>query len=503
MPAIQFNKNESITYGDLNHYVNQVANFLLDNKISHKSIVCINLEKSLTAYCILLASIKIGATYFALDFKSPSIRTKKIFEKCKPNIIFTSDKTKFNSYSKKILIVEDDGSQLTFCKNYQQEYCQLHFKGGTKDVAYVMFTSGSTGNPKGAKISHENLSNFILWSISTYKFKSGEKHSHLNPFYFDNSVFDIYSTFFSGGTLVVFTESDMESPQLIVDRIEETKCNILFSVPSLYMYLQSGKSIESLSFMSVKTIIFGGEGYPKNRLIEIFQLLSKRVNFYNVYGPTECTCICSSIKLEDCDFEDLQGFPKIGKLSKNFNHILTDELGNIVPRGEVGELLLCGPCIGLGYSNDELLTKNQFINNFKATTNHSRFYKTGDLFKLDDDNNLWFVGRRDFQIKHQGYRIELEEIEHGLMLSTKIAQASVIHLYENSVSMLMAFVEMKNDEIFIQKEIKSDLAFIVPKYMIPSKIFMIDKLPKNRNGKVDKNNLKLIVLDKLREKNIG
>jgi D-alanine--poly(phosphoribitol) ligase subunit 1 len=268
------------------------------------------------------------------------------------------------------------------------------------------------------------------------------------------------------------------------------------------MFLHSGKAVDCDSFKSVSKIIFGGEGYPKNRLIEIYKLLSHRVEFFNVYGPTECTCICSSYKLEDSDFENLLGFPKIGKLSKYFKFFMANTYGeessvNILGEKE-GELWLGGLCVGLGYCGDDKLSQNKFIR-----TGSDTYYKTGDIFKLDKFADFWFVGRVDFQVKHQGYRIELEEIEHALMALGVASQASVVHIFSNSVSMLVAFLQVKENELFIQKKIKKELELLLPKYMIPGKFFVLNELPKNRNGKVDRHKLKEIAEANLKEISIG
>src|SRR5262249_31131391 len=162
------------------------------------------------------------------------------------------------------------------------------------DPAYIMFTSGSTGVPKGAVIGHDNLLHFIGWTQTQYDFTPDDVHTHLNPLYFDNSVFDIYSTFFTGGELVPFDWNSLQDPAALAGRVRAMRCTVWFSVPSLLMYLQVMKVATRSHLGTLRKIVFGGEGFPKPRLKQLFDELNPAAELHNVYGPTECTCICSS-----------------------------------------------------------------------------------------------------------------------------------------------------------------------------------------------------------------
>ena len=209
-----------------------------------------------------------------------------------------------------------------------------------------MFTSGSTGDPKAAIMSHNNLINFINWSINTYNFSKNEKILNLNAIYFDNSVFDIYSSFFSGSCLIPVTTNDVNNHKILKEIIIKNKCTSWFSVPSLILYLNKFKFFDDTkTFNSLKRIIFGGEGMPLSKLNSIYKIHKKKLKFYNVYGPTECTCICSSYQINDGDFKLKSKLPPIGNLNQNFNYILLNKANKKCKANEAGEIHLSGPCV--------------------------------------------------------------------------------------------------------------------------------------------------------------
>jgi D-alanine--poly(phosphoribitol) ligase subunit 1 len=205
----------------------------------------------------------------------------------------------------------------------------------------------------------------------------------------------------------------------------------------------------------------------------------------NVYGPTECTCICSAYPLGDDDFTDMEGLPTLGRLNQNFDFCILDEEGNEAP---VGELCLIGPNVSAGYFNDPERTAAAFVTLADPRRFMKRMYRTGDLVR-EREGKLHFLGRKDNQIKHMGYRIELEEIEHALVRLPYIDQAAVLYQRGNAAyGKIMAFAASK--DAADEKAVLRDLAQLLPTYMIPAKLVIMEELPKNPNGKVDRQKLK-------------
>lgn len=486
--ALIFDDQVTLTYKQLDKRSNKIIRFLQNKGIERGDCICINLDKTATPYCIVLACLKMGVAYFATDPNNPTKRVERIFKQCPPSLIFSDANLIMERWQEKIVICEKINDELDFYKLLDSSDVELVEGACPLDPAYIMFTSGSTGSPKGVVISHANLFLFIDWAIEEYGFTSDDIHTHINPIYFDNSVFDMYSTFFSGGALVPFKTELLQNPAGIVEKIQDTKCSVFFSVPSMLMFLQSTKVIEAQALRSLKKIIFGGEGYPKVRLKELYDELGGQTELINVYGPTECTCICSSYLIAKKDFDSLEGYPPIGALTANFSYYLLDG-DHQVSDDLVGELCLGGPCVGLGYFNQSELTQKAFVQNPNNSSFEEKIYRTGDLFRLkSEDGKLWFVGRKDFQIKHQGHRIELEEIEHALISIPQIIETVVIHRDEEEISKIIAFVVIKQE--LKPSEIRSQVAQLVPKYMVPNRVHILDQLPKNANGKTDRNELR-------------
>ena len=234
----------------------------------------------------------------------------------------------------------------------------------------------------------------------------------------------------------------------------------------------------------MRTIIFGGEGYPKSELAKLFALYGARCQFYNVYGPTECTCICTAYLISAHDIDDEQGLPPLGRIADNFSHLVL-EGDEMVEPGAVGELCLLGPQVGLGYYNDPERTRMAFVENPLARALPQRMYRTGDLVR-DAGGLLHFVGRKDNQIKHMGYRIELEEIEAAIGRLGYVVQAAVIYKRERpGFGHIIAYVAT-GDADPEEQRLRSDLLGTLPPYMIPNRFVISQELPRNSNGKVDR-----------------
>jgi D-alanine--poly(phosphoribitol) ligase subunit 1 len=350
-----------------------------------------------------------------------------------------------------------------------------------------MFTSGSTGIPKGVAISHASVLNFIAWARGVFGIGPGDVVANANPIYFDNSVFDFYAALFSGACLAPIGKGELGDAAATVRRVEEANCTVWFSVPSLLIYLMTMKALRADTFRSVRTIVFGGEGYPKSELAKLFSLYGGRSELFNVYGPTECTCICSAYRISAEDFRDPEGLPPLGRIADNFSYLVLDGDALVRP-GEIGELCLLGPQLGLGYYNDPERTAAAFVQNPLAPALPQKMYRTGDLVR-DRDGILHFCGRKDNQIKHMGYRIELEEIEAAINRLGYVVQAAVIYQrVRDSFGHIIAYVATV--EALDDSRLRDDLKQLLPAYMIPNRFVLSRELPRNANGKVDRARLK-------------
>ena len=482
--------NKEITYNDLDQLSNQLANYLIGENITNLDVIGIVNTKSFIGYACMLACIKIGAIYTNIDEHNPLVRMDKIFNVCKPKIIIIdhvpSDELKniLDLLSLKYSVL----ASVALLKSFSSKRTILAYEIIGSQPAYIMFTSGSTGTPKGVVVSHDNILSFLKWSIPYYEINTSDRFAQLSPLYFDNSVFDFYTALFGGASLVPIRKEMTKNAAQLVDYVSRKKCTIWFSVPSLLVYLLTMRVLTPNSFVALRVITFGGEGFPKGALKKLYNLYSNRIRFVNVYGPTEATCICSAYEIKETDFEDMIDLAPLGLINPNFDFLILNENSNKVGLGSKGELYLIGSNVALGYYNDTELTNLNFIQNPVHNLYRDVVYKTGDIV-FQKDGLLHFSGRLDNQIKHMGYRIELEEIEAALNSLSYVAQSAV--LYERThanYGKIIAFVAcVENIE---EVSIKDSLEDLLPYYMIPNVIVLSGFLPLNKNGKVDKKVLK-------------
>jgi amino acid adenylation domain-containing protein len=490
--AIWCNEDETITYLELNSFANRLARLLLERRVAAGDVVCLSGRKSLATFACMIACLKIGAIYCVLDPDTPVERLRKILSTCKPKLLvgeraFVERLIDLVS-ALRIQILETDAQSLKGQLSGNDANLEVTRAVTGTNPAYIMFTSGSTGFPKGAVMTHGNVMNLIDWSEETFGIKSDDVLTNVNPLFFDNSVFDFYCSLFNGARLVPFSKEEVKDPMLVVEKVEAAKCSVWFSVPSLLIFLQTMKAADGTRMKSISRFIFGGEGYPKAKLKALYDSYAPASKLFNVYGPTECTCICSSYKLSTQDFENLQGLPPLGFIGANFSFLIINDEGNPVPHGATGELCLLGPNVGKGYYNDPELTKANFVQNPLHNNFPEMMYKTGDLARVNPaDGKLYIHGRKDNQIKHMGYRIELEEIEAALNCLNYISEVAVLHTDNTGFSRILAIVSTNQD--VDPQRIRKDLQTIIPEYMIPSVFHREEGLPKNSNGKIDRRRL--------------
>ena len=485
--------NRRMSYGELAALALELASKLEILGLKERDVIVISGEKTPTTFGLIQACLLSGAPYVMLDPDNPAERQARILDRCEPRFLYVGHGEQAAGLGG--IAIERGVEVLTPERLNAVSPARFEprsISGNTP--AYIMFTSGSTGFPKGAVISHANVARLIAWSRDRFGFGSGEILTNVNPLYFDNSVFDIYSSLFTGAALAPFTKDETLNPATLLKGIEARQCTSWFSVPSFLMYLDSMRALRPDAMPHIRRFIFGGEGYPLARLQSLYDKFANRAEIVNVYGPTECTCICSAYTVTQADFTDLQGFPPLGALTPEFTGLVVDDDGNAVAKGEIGELVLLGPCVGMGYFNDPERTAQAFGGRSLDGKYLDASYRTGDLVTVSaTDGKIRIFGRKDNQIKHMGYRIELEEIENALCTIAGIHQAAALHGKRFGNSCLAAAVSA--DAGLAEKDVLDKLRMRVPAYMVPSEIHFRDTLPKNANGKLDRKLLKVEYFD--------
>jgi D-alanine--poly(phosphoribitol) ligase subunit 1 len=491
--AIKAVDGSVFSYLELNLLSNRIAHFLISSGIRKNDIVAILNNKTNTSYAIMIACLKIGAIYTNLDPKSPIERFNKMLTTCIPKLLlyyvgedeysvindFDTSSLKCVDYTKKAFEqeIEINNSEIPEYNNYVP----------SSTPAYIMFTSGSTGFPKGVVISHANVLNFINWTKLTYNSTVDDVFTNLNPMHFDNSVYDFYASLFTGAKLIPIGENLTRNPRKLLDAINPLEPTIWFSVPSMLVYVLNMRALKDGDLPSLRVVTYGGEGFPKNQLRLLWKKWGHRVTFINVYGPTECTCICSSYIVTDGDMVSNELLP-LGPIAPNFYALILDNNEEVEP-GDIGELCIGGPNVGIGYFNNSEKTKDVFVQNPNTITHSDTIYKSGDLVRYDSEKKVFlFCGRRDNQIKRMGYRIELEEIENALNSFAFVKECAVVFINnEKYTSKILACI---NSDTIDESHINTELKNYLPQYMMPDNYLFFDELPKNQNGKIDRLKIK-------------
>lgn len=484
--AIIFDGRDQIDFQELDILSNKAANFLISMGVKKLDVVAIQNKKSPMGFAMMIACLKLGIIYTNFDYTNPVERIRKIFNTAAPRLVFADERnaTIENLCNElNIRYFPADANHVFLDSEGESLDQQLLSAVSGNNPAYIMFTSGSTGIPKGVLIAQKSLMNFIQWGRENYHLTPNDIMTNVNPIYFDNSVFDFYCSVFNGITMVALSKESVDKPKEMLQIIHDTRCTFWFSVPSMLIYLTNLKLLTKEILGHIRIFSFGGEGYPKELLRKLYRIYADTADFYNVYGPTEGTCICSAYRIQREDIE-ADGLSPLGQIAPNFSYVILDKKEEVC---KCGELCLMGDQLALGYYNDEERTNKSFVRYKGIPSYNARMYKTGDLVEVRH-GKLYFIGRIDNQIKHMGYRIELEEIENALIKIPGVKQCAVIHtVSRNNLSKLIAFIatDMQMEDLGLRQELRKYL----PDYMIPNKLEYMSELPKNANGKIDRKKL--------------
>lgn len=477
---------EKLTYMELDNMSDEVASYFIEKHGEDKSPIVICGNKENLILVLMMGALKSGRAYIPLDVTFPVERIKQVIQEVDAKIVvnFTDGDLEFEGvYTKESIeeiISKNKGNKVS-------EECWVK----DNENAYILFTSGSTGKPKGVQISSNNLDSFNTW-FGKYMELDNSKEVIMNQvsYSFDVSVIPIYIGLIYGKTLNSLSKKTLEDFKALFNNLKESKITKWVSTPALAEMCVRDTAFNKELMPDLNTFFFAGEVLSKKLIKELMDRFPD-VRIINGYGPTEGTVLLSAIDVTNEMIEDSRGIP-IGYPMDGAILKIVDEKGNILKDGEKGELLAIGNSISKGYFNNEEITNKVFFEedvDGKATGG----YRTGDLAYYEN-GILYYCGRKDFQIKLNGFRIELEDIENNLRRVSNVNNCVVFPAYKDEkISHLVSFVTLNEaNELSSLKNsilIKEELKRYIPSYMIPRNIKVKDEFPININGKIDRKKL--------------
>lgn len=471
--------NREITYGDFYGDCLKGASFLLNENLYKKNIM-IFIDKSINCLEGMFSCALAGVTYTVLDVTSPRARIDTIRDTLNPAAIITDEKNIDKCADMNIPIYEIEDIIQTE-KNIEK-LDQTNRSLVSTDPLYILFTSGSTGVPKGSVISHGSVIAYAKDICDTFDIDENTIFGSQTPLYFSMSILDVFSTILSGATFNIIPKMYFSFPVKLIEHLNTFKINTIYWVPSALSIVANLKTFDTILPSYLKVILFAGESMPTKQLNTWRKYIPDAL-YANLFGPTEITDT-GTYYIVDREFEDTETLP-IGIPFPNCDILILDEENKEVPFGESGELCFRGPFLGMGYYNNPEKTKEIFVQNPLNTSYPEIIYKTGDLVKYNDHKELLYLGRKDFQIKHMGYRIELGEIESNIFAIDGVLSCACI--YDAAKDKIVLFYQSntisESDMIALCKE------SLLP-YMVPGSIVKLDRIPINANGKIDRVKLK-------------
>ena len=447
-------------------------------RTGEKKPIGVYMEKSADSLCAMLGACFAGCFYSSFSTELPPERLSKMALVLKPALIITSEELK-----EKAADIFGGFDIVTFEQLLSEKNDVSLLDGVTQrvidtDPLYINFTSGSTGTPKGIAVSHRSVIDFIDCFTETFGFSEDDVFANQAPFDFDVSVKDIYSAFKCSATLAVVPRRLFSAPAELIDYLCDKRASVMIWAVSALCLLSTFHALDYRTPETVKKILFSGEVMPLKALKGFLKHLPDAM-YVNLYGPTEITCNCTYHILEkDRDYSN--GIP-IGKPFLNEDVFLLDgEDKKVTEKDCVGEICVRGTALALGYYSCDEQNKAHFVQNPLNPYYPELIYRTGDLGRFSENGELFFCGRKDFQIKYMGHRIELEEIERAMGAIDGVERCCC--LFDEKKSRLKGFYVGSIEKDELHTEMKEKL----PAFMIPGMIRKVDEMPLNKNGKIDR-----------------
>lgn len=494
--------DERVTYGALEAESNRLAHLLADVGCRRGDRVVLLLPKNPVAIIAMLAVLKADCAYVPIDTDSPASRVQHIIRSAEPRLLLSSHAAtalldglaQTGVLTPTMLLgsvddthLERDGYRSAFVRPdwAHHDTRPPATRNSAGNPAHILFTSGSTGVPKGVVITHANVTAFVDWANDYFKMRPEDRWSAHPPLHFDLSTYDIYGTLASGAQLHLMPAGLNLLPHKLADFIRSSELTRWFSVPSTLTFMTKFGVIGQDDFPTLQKLLWCGEVLPTAVLRELMALLP-HVQFTNLYGPTEATIASSYHTVHERPSDDTEPVP-IGVPCDGEELLILDEQRHPVADGEIGDLYIGGVGLSPGYWRDEEKTRAAFVPDPRSADATARIYRTGDLARWDPTGVVHFLGRADSQIKHRGYRIELGEIEAAFNALDAVRECAVVGVATDGfegTAICCAYAAEEDD--VTPAALRSAVTDRLPSYMLPSRWRTLPMLPKNANGKIDR-----------------
>lgn len=485
--AVIFN-NGSMTYSELETASDRLADFLVRSGVRRLDRVGIYIPRSINSIIGICAILKAGAMYVPIDPFCPESRITYILDKC--GITYLISSREMLARITKVFSGETPLKKVLMIDGYHQKAAgkRPDVSVAETDPAYILFTSGSTGNPKGVMLSHRNALTFIDMACDFFTMTSADVFCNISPLQSDMSVFDIYVAFKAGAALAIVPENIAMFPSKVAEFVQNNRITVWNSVPSMLALLANLSNLAAFDLSSLRLVLFAGEVFQAKYLRRLMEHIPA-AKFYNIYGQTEANS--STYYLVDRAPDEDGSLIPIGKPFPGFEVFALDESGKKISGcGSKGELFVRSPTVALGYWREPEKTGEKFVRNPLDPASDEIVYRTGDMVRLDEQGDYVFCGRVDHMIKSRGYRIELGEIETVLASHPLVETAVVVPIPDDLIGNRIAAVIVPCKGSCLKKEdIVRNCARQLPKYMLPDILIFNDSLPTTSSGKPDRRKL--------------
>lgn len=484
LPAL-LGKKQSISYKELNDHSNRIANYLIKRGVKVEDKIGICIDRSLEMMISIFGTLKAGAAYLPLSPDNPTERLRSIISDANPKIIFSAKESAINIPEESEIVFIDDILQKPLSENSSNPDVKM----SSHNLAYVLYTSGSTGMPKGVMIEHHSVLNRLGWMQKAYPIDKTDTLLQKTPITFDVSVWELFWWSFNGAKLVLLPKGGEKDPETLIEYITDYRVTTIHFVPSMFASFFDTIITRKLcgKLENLNRIFLSGEALTLTLVRDFNEMRTSYSlpDLINLYGPTEATV---DVSYYNCPQENIKNV-YIGKPIDNTNLFVVNSKNIIQPIGVPGELLITGVNLARGYINKPELTAEKFFDFKISDEQYIRAYHTGDLVKLTAEGEIDYLGRMDNQIKIRGFRIELGDIEAKILEHPMVTHSAVIMIEKGQHKYLVAYVCLKPGSEIEADKLKNYLSGKLPDYMVPPYIVFMETLPLTSSGKLNRKSL--------------